>query len=65
MAIFKKNITSKMDENGLKYRYRTNLHFDIGLGWLVHKIFHRGKIEIFDLSWSPTGTKGATDQMLP
>ena len=39
MAIFKKKTTSKMDENGLKYRYRTNLHFDIGLGWLVHEIF--------------------------
>ena len=40
MAIFQKNITSKMDENGLKYTSRTNLHFDIGLGWLVHeKIF--------------------------
>ena len=39
MAIFQKNITSKMDENGLKYRYRTNLHFDIGLGWLVHEKF--------------------------
>ena len=39
MAIFQKNITSKMDENGLKYMSRTNLHFDIGLGWLVHEIF--------------------------
>ena len=39
MAIFQKNITSKMDENGLKYTSRTNLHFDIGLGWLVHEKF--------------------------
>ena len=39
MAIFQKNITSKMDENGLKYTSRTNLHFDIGLGWLVHENF--------------------------
>ena len=37
MAIFQKNITSKMDENGLKYISGTNLHFDIGLGWLVHE----------------------------
>ena len=29
------------------------------------KFFHRCKIEIFDPSWSPTGIKGATDQMLP
>ena len=65
MAIFQKNITSKMDENGLKYMSRTNLHFDIGLGWLVHEKNHRGKIEIFDPSWSPTGIKGATDQILP
>ena len=50
MAILKKNITSKMDENGLKYMSRTNLHFDIGLGWLVHEKIHRGKIEIF--GWS-------------
>ena len=28
-----------MDENGLKYMSRTNLHFDIGLGWLVHENF--------------------------
>ena len=28
MAIFQKNITSKMDENGLKYMSRTNLHFE-------------------------------------
>ena len=54
-----------MDENGLKYMSRTNLHFDIGLGWLVHEKIHRGKIEIFDPSGSPTGIKGATDQMLP
>ena len=39
MAIFQKNITSKMDENGLKYMSRTNLHFDIGPGWLVHEKF--------------------------
>ena len=39
IAIFQKNITSKMDENGLKYMSRTNLHFDIGLGWLVHEKF--------------------------
>ena len=39
MAIFQKNITSKMDENGLKYMSRTTLHFDIGLGWLVHEKF--------------------------
>ena len=45
MAIFQKNITSKMDENGLKYMSRTNLHFDIGLGWLVHeKIFTAAKL---------------------
>ena len=39
MAIFQKNITSKMDENGLKYTSRTTLHFDIGLGWLVNEKF--------------------------
>ena len=45
MAIFQKNITSKMDENGLKYMSGTNLHFDIGLGWLVHeKIFTAAKL---------------------
>ena len=37
-----------MDENGLKYRYRTNLHFDIGLGWLVHeKFFTAAKLRFF------------------
>ena len=48
MAIFQKNITSKMDENGLKYTSRTTLHFDIGLGWLVHeKIFTAAKLRFF------------------
>ena len=65
MAIFQKNITSKMDENGLKYMSRTNLHFDIGLGWLVHeKISPRQKLR-FLIPLGPTGIKGATDQMLP
>ena len=36
MAIFHKNITSKMGEHALKYMSRTNLHFDIGLGKYVH-----------------------------
>ena len=39
MAIFQKNITSKMDENGLKYTSRTTLHFDIGLGSHIHEKF--------------------------
>ena len=39
IAIFQKNIISKMDENGLKYMSRTNFPFDIGLGWLVHENF--------------------------
>ena len=39
MAIFQKNITPKMDENGLKNMSRSSLHFDIGLGWLVHEKF--------------------------
>ena len=41
MAIFQKNITSKMDENGLKYTSRTTLHFDIGLGSKIHEKFFR------------------------
>ena len=45
IAIFQENITSKIDENALKYMSRTNLHFDIGLGWLVHeKIFTAAKL---------------------
>ena len=59
MAIFQKNITSKMDENGLKYTSRTTLHFDIGLGWLVHeKIFTAAKLRFLIRT-------RATDKMLP
>ena len=32
MAIFWKNITSDLSQNGPKYKSRTILHFDIGLG---------------------------------
>ena len=48
MAIFQqqKNITSKMDENALKYMSRTNLHFDIGLGkYVPEKFFTKEKLK--------------------
>ena len=46
MAIFWKNITPKIDENGLKYTSRTTLHFDIGLGSHIHeKIFTTAKLK--------------------
>ena len=46
MAIFHKNITSKMGENALKYMSRTNLHFDIGLGkYVPEKFFTTGKLK--------------------
>ena len=46
MAIFQENITSKMDENALKYMSRTNLHFDIGLGkYVPEKIFTTAKLK--------------------
>ena len=41
IAIFQENITSKIDENALKYMSRTNLHFDIGLGWYIPEKFSR------------------------
>ena len=45
-AIFWKNITPKMDENGLKYTSRTTLHFDIVLGSHIHeKIFTTKKLK--------------------
>ena len=71
MAIFQKNITSKMDENGLKYRYRTNLHFDIGLGWLVHeKIFTAAKLRFLAgqaslLDEASTGTQNWSVRAMP
>ena len=71
MAIFKKNITSKMDENGLKYRYRTNLHFDIGLGWLVHeKFFTAAKLRFLAgqaslLDEASTGTQNWSVRAMP
>ena len=50
-------------------------HQNGSLGSIIHqeknwngiplKIFQYGKIEIFGSSWSPSGIKGATDQMLP
>ena len=39
IPIFQENITSKIDENALKYMSRTNLHFDIGLGWYIPENF--------------------------
>ena len=46
MAIFHKNITSKMGEHALKYMSRTNLHFDIGLGkYVPEKFFTTGKLK--------------------
>ena len=71
MAIFQKNITSKMDENGLKYRYRTNLHFDIGLGWLVHeKFFTTAKLRFLAgqaslLDEASTGTQNWSVRAMP
>ena len=71
MAIFQKNITSKMDENGLKYRYRTNLHFDIGLGWLVHeKFFTAPKLRFLAgqaslLDEASTGTQNWSVRAMP
>ena len=66
MAIFfKKKTTSELDENGLKYMSRTNLHFDIGLGWLVHENFFTAAKLRFLIPLGPTGIKGATVQMLP
>ena len=71
MAIFQKNITSKMDENGLKYTSRTNLHFDIGLGWLVHeKIFTAAKLRFLAgqaslLDEASTGTQNWSVRAMP
>ena len=71
MAIFKENITSKMDENGLKYVSRTNLHFDIGLGWLVHeKIFIAAKLRFLAgqaslLDEASTGTQNWSVRAMP
>ena len=71
MAIFQKNITSKMDENGLKYMSRTNLHFDIGLGWLVHeKFFTAAKLRFLAgqaslLDEASTGTQNWSVRAMP
>ena len=71
MAIFQKNITSKMDENGLKYTSRTNLHFDIGLGWLVHeKFFTAAKLRFLAgqaslLDEASTGTQNWSVRAMP
>ena len=54
IAIFQENITSKIDENALKYMSRTNLHFDIGLGWYIpEKIFTTAKLKFLVPLTSP------------
>ena len=54
IAIFQENITSKIDENALKYMSRTNLHFDIGLGWYIpEKFFTTAKLKFLVPLTSP------------
>ena len=56
MAIFWKNISFDLLQNGPKYTSRTNLHFDIDLGKEVHlKFFTTNKIIFWDLAHPPTG----------
>ena len=51
MAIFWKNISFDLLQNGPKYTSRTNLHFDIDLGKEVHlKFFTTNKIIFWDLA---------------
>ena len=57
MAIFWKNISFDLLQNGPKYTSRTNLHFDIDLGEEVHqKNFTTNKLDPFG---PPLGTQKA------
>ena len=54
MAIFWKNITSDLSQNGPKYKSRTILHFDIGLGRHIHeKFFTTAKLKFVVLLTLP------------
>ena len=53
MAIFWKNISFDLLQNGPKYTSRTNLHFDIDLGKTVHQKFFTTKKNHFFGPGSP------------
>ena len=66
MAIFWKNIPSKLDENGLKYMSGTNLHFDIGLGSGTGlKFFTTAKLKFLAQLTSPLGEIDAQARWRP